>query len=94
MLTVSKAINLLVPNEKSSWKPNWVPDLFGIAGYLLHITGAYHQVIEGCWPPGCDPTRTRAWEAELDEIARSWDFNGKMPAEVLVRWKTVRVTNR
>lgn len=36
----------------SSWDlpPNWAPDLFGIAAYLLELAGAYHHVTPGRVP--------------------------------------------
>lgn len=87
---------LLTPSwrRSSAWL-DWPPDVFAVAGSLLHSSGAYVQAVEQ-WPPARE-RRRGAWAKSMGEIGKRWRRStappGKpqrAPAEVRKWWQVVR----
>lgn len=75
VLTVERHIRNLLGGR---WVPtalHWPPDVFALAGSLLHRSGAYVNVFNDWPPPGSGPD----WGARVQRLGKRWR-----------EWKTVR----
>ena len=75
---------------KSNWEaaiPEWPPDVFALACYLLRHSGAYHQVVEN-WPPVVKGSKL-TWKDFVSSLGERWrqDESTKPPKAVQEWWR-------
>lgn len=97
---IGEVIDYLAPTLKKSRKaPQWPPDAFAIAAYLLQHSGAYIRVVE-TWPPTSGRGQqnrkllAQKWNREITDLGESWrksvTRNHAAPKAVQEWWDIVR----
>lgn len=90
--TLGYLFRYLIPQKPKGGIANldaWAPDVFAIAGYVLHKTGTYHHALNtAIWRK-----RKRKEYAKLQDIGRLWrtrmERQQNAPKEVRNLWKAV-----
>lgn len=89
-LTVGRVVDLITVASIDE-SPQWPPDAFGVAAYLLKHSGAYIEVVNK-WPP--KPHNTiEEWEEHVINLAAIWRHNWiaskAWPGDIADWWNVV-----
>jgi len=91
-LTIGDVIGYLLPRVRQGdpGVPRWPPDVFAVAAYVLHKSGAYCEVLEH-WPPAAGdlPDPIAQWSERIGGIGKAWRLawaSGKSPPDEVAHW--------
>ena len=86
--TLRELLSSAAPDAWESEALLWPPDAFGLASFLLYISGSYLRVIND-WPP--DPDHSR-WAERMRRLGNAWRkaaVGYSAPDEVRKIWEVV-----